>query len=196
MNPGNQVYCPLPLVSGAANMKTFLALFALAFATSTFAQSTPTPQAAAPGCGTDNIKFEVKSDKSQHPLLKPEPGKALIYFLQDDSYFENRPRPTSRFGLDGKWIGATQANSYFYFSVDPGEHHLCANWQNFLGVNVAVKSAATHFNAEQGGSYFFVVSDFYVQHQGPAFMKISQLDNDQAQLLMNRFAFSASHAKK
>jgi len=177
-------------------MKTFLAFFVLAFATSTFAQSNPTPQAAAPGCGTDNTKFEVKSDRSQHPFLKPDPGKALIYFLQDDSYFENRPRPTSRFGLDGKWIGATHANSYFYFSVAAGEHHLCANWQNFLAVKVAAKSAATHINAAPGDSYFFAVTDCYIEHQGPAFMKISQLDNEQAQLLMSRFAFSASHAKK
>ena len=55
-----------------------------------------------------------QNDK-QHPFAKPESGKALIYFLQDDPNFLSRPRPTTRFGLDGNWIGATQSNSYFIF---------------------------------------------------------------------------------
>ena len=103
-------------------MKILSSLLVLAFATSVHAQSSPPATAAAPGCGTDTTKFDVNSDKSRHPISKPEPGKALIYFLQDDSTFESRPRPTTRFGLDGAWIGATQSNSYFYVSVAPGEH--------------------------------------------------------------------------
>src|SRR5258707_8501086 len=98
-----------------ANMKPFLAFLVLASAGSCFAQSGPNaPAAAAPGCGTGNTKFDVQSNKSQHPFLKPDPGKALIYFLQDDTYFLSRPSPTTRFGLDGTWVGATQSNAYFY----------------------------------------------------------------------------------
>jgi hypothetical protein len=140
-------------------MKTLSALLLFVFAAPSFAQSAPADTAAAPGCGAENTKFDVKTDRSKHPLVKPEPGKALVYFLQDDSYFQSVPRPTTRFGLDGNWVGATQANANFYVYVDPGEHHLCADWQNFVGFDVAQKSAAVHFTAEAGGVYFFVIND-------------------------------------
>lgn len=140
-------------------MKTSIFFLLFAFATTAFAQSTPPETAVPRGCGAEDTKFDAKTDCEQHPLAKPEPGKALVYFLQDDSNFQSRPRPTTRFGLDGNWVGATQSNSYFYISVDPGEHHLCAGWQSFVGFNVAQKSAAAHFTAEAGGVYFFVVND-------------------------------------
>jgi hypothetical protein len=182
-------------------MKTLsaLLLFLFAFAATSFAQNAPTETAAPPGCGAENTKFDVKTDRSQHPFVKPEPGKALVYFLQDDSYFLSVPRPTTRFGLDGNWVGATQANSYFYASIDPGEHHLCAGWQSFVGFNVARKSAAAHFTTEAGHIYFFVVNDHAdsgAEHQRPAGMKLSPLDSDEAQLLMSKFGFSTSRVRK
>jgi hypothetical protein len=183
-------------VSGA-NMKTFLAFLFLIWASSSFAQSGATATtASAPGCGTANTKFEVQSSKSQHPFAKPDPGKALIYFLQDDTYFLSRPRPTTRFGLDGNWVGATQSNAYFYLTIDPGEHHLCAGWQSFVAVDAAQKSAAAHFSAEPGGIYFFIVRDHWNEKLGPAGMKFEALDSDEAQLLMSKFAFSTSRARK
>jgi hypothetical protein len=105
-------------------MKTFLVILLVTFASAAFAQSASPQTPGAPGCGSDNTKFDVTSDKSKHAFTQPDPGKALIYFLQDDSRFESRPRPTTRFGLNGKWIGATQAESYFYVSVDPGEDRI------------------------------------------------------------------------
>ena len=183
-------------------MKTLTALLFLAFATISSAQNARTETAAAPGCGAENTKFDVTTDRSKHPFVKPDPGKAIVYFLQDDSYFLSRPRPTTRFGLDGNWVGATQSNSYFYVSVDPGEHHLCAGWQSFVGFNVAQKSAAAHFTAEAGGVYFFVVNDRadaageHGEQQRPAGMKLSALDSDEGQLLMSKFGFSTSRVRK
>jgi hypothetical protein len=181
-------------------MKTLSAFLLLAFATTCSAQNAPTETAAAPGCGGEDTKFDVKTDRSKHPFVKPEPGKALVYFVQDDSYFQSVPRPTTRFGLDGNWVGATQANAYFYVSVDPGEHHLCAGWQSFVGFNVAKKSAAAHFTAEAGGVYFFIVNDHADsgndEHQRPAGMKLSAVDSDEAQLLMSKFGFSTSRVRK
>jgi hypothetical protein len=177
-------------------MKTYAAFLLLALASSSFAQSGPIATAAAPGCGTDNSKFDVQSNKSQHPFAKPDPGKALVYFLQDDSTFESRPRPTTRFGIDGACVGATQSNAYFYFAVDPGEHHLCAGWQSFVGLTTGAKSAAAHFTAEPGGSYFFIVRNRWNEKLGPAGMKFDPLDSAEAQLLMSKFTFSTSRAKK
>lgn len=58
--------------------------------------------ATGPRGGTDKVKFDVKTDRSQHPLAKPEPGKTVVSFLQDDSHFLSVPKPTTPFGLDGR----------------------------------------------------------------------------------------------
>jgi len=177
-------------------MKTVLAILLLSFPIASFAQTASVEQVATPGCGKDDVKFDVKTEKSQHPFAKPEPGKALVYFLQDDTDFLSSPRPTTRFGLDGTWIGATHSSSYFYVSVDPGVHHLCVGWQSFVGLTTGQRSAAAQFNADAGGIYFFVVRNHAMQEKVPAGMKLRALDPDEAQLLMSQYAFSTSRAKK
>jgi len=137
-------------------MKTVLAIFLLTCATLSRAQTAPVEQAAAPGCAKDDVKFEVKTDKRQHPFAKPDPGKAIVYFLQDDTEFLSVPRPTTRFSLDGAWIGATHTSSYFYVAVDPGQHHLCAGWQSFVGLTAGQKSAAAQFMLIPAESIFLL----------------------------------------
>jgi len=177
-------------------MKTLLAILVFFLGTTCFAQNSSTVPAAAPGCGNVNTKFNVETNESQHPFAKPDPGKALVYFLQDDTNFTSRPRPTTRFGLDGNWLGATHANSYFYVSVDPGEHHLCADWQSFVIIGANLTTAAAHFTAEPGGIYFFVAQNHGGEHQGPAGVALWPVDGDEAQILMSKFALATSRPKK
>ena len=177
-------------------MKTLLTLVLLTTCSAAVAQTPPVDQATAPGCGKVEIKFDVKTDASQHPFPKPDPGKALIFVLQDDTNFLSRPRPTTRFSLDGTWMGATHSSSYFYITIDPGEHHLCAEWQSFVGVTTGQTSAAAGFTAAPGGSYFFVVRNHAREENIPAGMKLRPLDPDEAQLLMSKYAISISRAKK
>ena len=162
-------------------MKLFYCfLLLLLFTIPAAGQSPSVEQAAAPGCGKENTKFDVQTTKSNHPILKPDAGKALVYFLQDDTDFVSRPRPSTRFGLDGAWIGATNSNSYFYVSVDPGEHHLCADWQSFVGFNTGHKTGAASFTATEGSSYFFLVKNRSNHDNFPASMKFELLDPDEA----------------
>jgi len=177
-------------------MKILLVVILSGFATSAFGQSAAPQTAVAPGCGDGSIKFDVKTNRSQHPFAKPDPGKALVYFLQDDSFFQSVPRPTTRFGLNGSWVGATNANAYFYVPVDPGEQHICAGWQSFVGFSTGDKNAAAHFTAEAGNSYFFVARNHFLREHGIASIKLEPVDSDEAQLLMTKFGFSTSHARK
>lgn len=164
-----------------------------------FAAISPTTLSAqgAPGCGVDNTKFDVSTEKAKQPIGQPDAGKALIVFLQDDDRFFSRPRPTTRFGLDGAWIGATTANSYFSIAVDPGEHHLCAKWQNFVGFTFGqgMDTAAAHFTAEAGGVYFFVARDRYNKNETPPEVKLLPLDSDEGQLLTGKFSQVTSRPK-
>lgn len=170
-------------------------LVVLLFATTALAQKNATLAASAPGCGAADIKFAVKTDKTQHPAAQAEKDKALIYFLEDDSSFESRPLPTTRLGVDGEWVGANHGDSYFYVSVDPGEHHLCASWQSFVGFGAHETSAATHFTAEPGQTYYFRVRNTWLREHGFTRVELTPLDSDEGQLLASRFAFSESQRK-
>ena len=170
-------------------MKTIL-LF-LILAGRALAQSDPGIAIAPGGCGDSKEKLAVKLDKKQHPLAKPDDGKALVYFVQDDTQFNAIDKPTVRAGIDGAWVGATHGNSYFYFSVDPGEHHLCSSWQ---GIGQERYVAATHFNAMVGEVYFFRVQDTWSSLMMTTDLK--RVNRDEGQLLASRFPFSTSRAKK
>lgn len=161
-----------------------------------------------PGCGPANIKFDVSTGKKQIPAPAPQAGKAFVYFLQDDLDFQGGIRPTTRFGIDGKWVGATHANSYFYVAVDPGEHDVCANWQSvhFPGSLVPKRStAAIHLTTEDGKTYYLRARDStktdhtggehdteYVTH---AQVVLASVEADEAQVLINSFSFSSFHQK-
>jgi hypothetical protein len=90
------------------------------------AQNNPSSSAGTPGCGDPKIKFDVKT-RNSGSVAKPDPGKATVYFIEDDKNFNSIPKPTTRLGIDGEWAGATHGNSYFSVSVNPGVHHLCAS---------------------------------------------------------------------
>jgi hypothetical protein len=152
----------------------------------------------APGCGADDVKFDVSTERTRQPIGKPGTGKVLIVFLQDDDQFGSRPRPTTRFGIDGTWIGATSANSYFSVAVEPGEHHLCAKWQNFVGFTfgAGMNTAAAHFTAEPGVVYFFLARDRYNEHDTSPEVKLMPLDSDEGQLLTGKLSLVTSRLKK
>jgi hypothetical protein len=45
-----------------------------------------------------NVSFDVKLDKSQHTLSRPEPGKATVYFFQgteSESWANQRKQHTT-----------------------------------------------------------------------------------------------------
>lgn len=183
--------------TGTATMiKTrFSVLAILLFTSLAFAQD-KSASAGAPGCGAPDTKFEVRSERGQHPA-KPEAGEALVYFIGDDSEFEMNPKPTTRIGVDGEWVGATHGNSYFYFSVDPGVHHLCASWQPALLLLKVQKTAEAHFTAEAGGAYYFEVKNTWWRDRGgTGIISLEPLDSDEGQLLANKFSFSSSQPKK
>jgi hypothetical protein len=173
-----------------------LILFILVFMlkTAAFAQDPAAISAAQAACGPKGVKFDVKDDDSQHTVGQPEAGKALVYVIQD----YGAPNCvggciTTKIGLDGAWIGANHRNSYFSFTVDPGEHHLCANWQSHLARLSQVVGLA-HVNAEAGKIYYFRTRVFAVA--GPTFFDIEPIDSDQGKLLVASFPLSISHPKK
>lgn len=176
------------------------------------AQNNPSNSVGTPGCGDAKIKFDVQTSKT-HPPAKPDAGKALVYFIEDDTNYTSVPKPTTRLGIDGEWAGATHGNSYLAVSVNPGVHHLCASWQNHvaggfvsvLGITAGGQgdqTAAVHFTAEPGSVYYFQVKNSLVpiagqpDNPGVPTIALTSLDSDEGQLQITKSKLSTSSPKK
>lgn len=167
-------------------MKTMAAILLLAcFA---LGQDKGAVPAAESACGPREMKFQVKADASRHPTPTPENGKALIYVVQEDSI-------SSRFGIDGKWVGANNGRTYFFVSIDPGEHHLCAIGQ--VGPRgIRTRASLRQLKAEAGATYYFephMVGE--TVYAVDAKFDLSQVDPDQGKALIARAKFSTSRPK-
>jgi hypothetical protein len=170
-------------------------LLFLALAGASFAQA---PTGDAPVCGPLDVRFDAQTEAGQPPA-QPEPGKALIYVIED---FKKAPgelgNPTIRIGLDGSWIGAMRANSYIFFSVDPGEHHLCTSWQSHLK-RLSSLASFSHLAAEAGNTYYFRARITYVSAGNAVAsmdLNLDSLDPDEGRFLVASNRMSNSHPVK
>jgi hypothetical protein len=173
-------------------------LFAIVLlVTTVHAQDQPAGVSEVPGCGDPGTKFTVNTASTQQSA-RPESGKALVYFIEDDSNFMSYPKPTTRAGVDGKWVGAAHGNSYFSFAVDPGIHHLCASWQSGVILGRSRKTAEAHFTAEAGGVYYFKVKNItYSAPNSTTFdVTLTSLDSDEGKYLASSYELVDPHLKK
>jgi hypothetical protein len=189
-------------------MKTpsLVVLFTLSIVVSGYAQGDmPAPKQdqawaarTAAGCGPSNAEFDVRTDNKQHPVSQPEPGKALVYFLHvesQDGGIINKGWVTSRVGIDGTWVGANHGKSYFFLSVDPGDHAACTDWQSSLKT-YSRQSAAVSFRAEAGRVYYIRTTIMEITRlQRTPGMKLDVIDGAEGQLLISSSALSTAHPK-
>jgi hypothetical protein len=166
---------------GGGVMKS--ALVVLLFVASAFGQTPSGPATSA--CGSKSDSFQVKLEKSQHTLAEPDPGRALVYFIQEKG--SDAFAVATKIGIDGAWVGANKNSSYFAVSVEPGERHVCANVQSYRGHPVGL----VHFTAEAGKVYYFdgrvvygATSDLYFFLGG--------VDSDQGKYLIDSLPLSVS----
>jgi hypothetical protein len=171
-------------------------------APSIFAQNPDQVPHAQPACGPPNVEFQIKMDNSRSLDFQAESGKALVYVAEDQK-FHAAKEVTARIGLDGVWVGATRGDSYIFFSVDPGEHHLCADWRSTL-LSDGRRVSLFGFTAEAGKVYYFRVRttggpssmlDRSALDQS-ASLDLDLINADEGKLLVSISPYSASHSKK
>jgi len=145
-------------------------------------------------CGTDQVRFDVDTQKAKPPSLVPPDGKAQIVLIENENYMIGALQyATVRFGLDGGWLGADRGSSYFFKSIEPGVHHLCASWQSArkrLKKNVDL----TSFTAEAGKTYFFQ-AEVNVESEYVVHFALSELNEDKGRFLINSFKTSTFRQK-
>jgi uncharacterized protein DUF2846 len=176
-------------------MKTLLAI--LLFASPLFAQDQAAAARAAAGCGPNEVKFSVKTDKEQHPTAQPEAGKAIVYVFGGEAVdlhglVIGKEFVTTRWGVDGTWVGAGYRNSYFFFTVAPGDHRLCAGRQAY-----SKPSAALSFTAEAGKTYYFRTRTRHSDHNESTHeTELEPVDPAEAQLLIADSPSTVFHQKE
>jgi hypothetical protein len=174
-------------------MKT--AVVILAFAISAFAQQPPPSAGLHVACGSLGATFKTATSAAQPPS-QPETGQALVYVVEDFPKFgEAIGAPTIKVGLDGNWVGATHGASYLFFTVDPGEHHLCINWQSSLGRLSKLVSFA-RLMAEPGKTYYFRSRAIYSSYASNMYLDLDAIDPDEGEYLVASSQLSSERAKK
>ncbi|MGD0683375.1 MAG: hypothetical protein ABR990_15155 [Terracidiphilus sp.] len=165
-----------------------IALVALLFAASAWAQGPSTEPTAA--CGPANVSFKVKLG-APNMLVQPYPGKAQVYFIHESGTPWEVGYPTTRYSVDGAWVGANHGDSYFSVSINPGEHHLCVNLQSSI---VNDRAEMAHLEAEAGKVYYYRTR--LVLSRSVELLELEPIDSDQGKYLIASFPLSVSTPKK
>lgn len=166
-------------------------LVVLLFASPVFAQDHAAAASAGGGCGPSQAQFDVKTNDKQHPVAQPESGKALVYAFED---MENGP--TMRVGLDGGWVGANKGKSYFFFSVDPGDHQLCTNWQSGVFKKTAKRIGSAITLEAEAGKVYYLRMQVYERSEHDRNVKLELVESAEGQFLISASSFSTSRPKK
>jgi hypothetical protein len=151
------------------------------------------PRLAA-ACGPAATSFKVELDRAQHGPVPPEAGHAQIYFIHEAGLPYERLTvgyPTTKYALDGSWVGAGHGDSWFAVAVAPGEHHVCATLQSSF-VDQRVELA--HFSVEAGKSYFFRTR--LVLSGTVELLELDPIDSDEGEYAFSIYPMATAHAKK
>lgn len=157
------------------------------------AQDASAIAAAQSACGAADVKFEAKVDAIHHPTPQSDADKALVYVVQDLGEFQCQTCALTRVGLDGAWVGANPGSSYFFFNVEPGDHHLCLNWQSVLQIRSRAFSLA-NFTAEAGHVYYFRSRIF--ESRTIYYFDLDPVNDDEGKFLVASTALSVWQPKK
>jgi len=187
-------------------MKAALAL--ILFATCAFTQAAAQDQsaiaAAESTCGPKTVNFDAKADPIQHPTPQPDADKTMVYVVEDlgqcpdcgyagTNFITDVSDAVVKVGMDGSWVGAGRGASYLFFSTEPGDHHLCINWQSHLRSRSRALAFA-NLSAEAGHTYYFRARLF--PGHGDYSLDLDATNADEGKFLVASSAHSVSNPKK
>lgn len=165
-------------------MKILATLLASALVCSAAFSQDAAVAAATAACGPANDHLKVTAENAKGLLSQPEPGKALVYVIEDDGIINNiiGGGITWRVGVDGAWVaGINRHSPYTSFSLTPGEHHLCVNWQSSLKYRAKATNLAL-LRAEADKTYYYRLRKW--DTQAAVYVDLLPVDSDQGKLLI------------
>jgi hypothetical protein len=102
------------------------------------------------GCG--NTPLAKPGADTLAKLMKPVPDKAVIYVFRNEP--DSAPWPI-RVTLDGKDMGESRANTYFRWTVDPGEHMILSYTENVAGLLINTEPGRIYYVWQETKMGFF-----------------------------------------
>jgi hypothetical protein len=149
------------------------------------------------GCGDDAVKFDAKQENDNPGLPALADGKALIVFVESMPN-EMRVQSTTRFGVDGAWVGANKGDSYFTVTVEPGEHNLCASMQSAPSRMKKTFTQMASLTAEAGKVYYFEAAVNVIEGHNAAMesFDFAQLSEKEGKYRVKAWKFATSKPKK
>lgn len=123
-------------------------IFVLAFAISTFSQTPEQTNESlkrelrVKACGTESANFSAQTDKKQRPMPDALADKALIYVLRSTMIGY---KIHSKLAVNGNWVGVNRGKTYFYFTLDPGEHFFCSESENQSYLAMTVEAGKIYY---------------------------------------------------
>lgn len=163
---------------------------------------------AEAACGDSHVRFKVKRIKGRSDVPAPSPGSARVVVLESglgyaDEYFvpkgKSMPRnytklpqaltPTVRMGMDGRWMGALRGNDFIAFTIQPGEHHFCVQFQNpgNAGTSSTLPMAfLSGMKADAGQTYYFQISYMMIDDFTKWGLELQPLQEYAGRLILSR----------
>jgi hypothetical protein len=164
---------------------------------------------AEAACGDPAVRFNVKRIKGPSDVPAPSAGFARLVVLEQgfgwygDEYFvpkgKSRPKhynklpqrltPTVRVGMDGQWMGALRGNDFITFTVPPGEHHLCVQFQNPENADTSSTlpmAFLSGMRADAGRTYYFQISYMMIHNLDKWGLELQPLQEYSGRLILSR----------
>jgi hypothetical protein len=173
----------------------FSACLLLALAVNASHAQLPGLNVYAAACGSTQANFTVKHKPATSDPTQPPPGKALVYIVEMMPDLAIYTRKVN-IGLDGAWIGATDASTHISFTIDPGPHHLCAVYQGKVaGMDEEGRILLLHLNAQAGHVYYLRYHGMFLKDT-PGIAFFEPVDEDEGPFLVQRTEQATSTLKK
>ncbi len=177
---------------------TVALLAGLFAAASAVGQDAAAMKAATAACGPVKEKFAVS--KQAGPMGAPDgtagaadSGQARVVIAQPGNPVGFTSQ-TFRVGIDGAWAGAVAGSSWQAFTVAPGEHHVCVNWESHWEI-LSEKYAMANLSAEAGKTYYLQLTITGAQGAITSF-NLVPVDVDEGKYLMASLPGAVSHRSK
>ncbi len=176
-------------------MKAIILLVVLTSAA--LAQNDAAIARAKAACGPDNVMFDMKTNDDADAVAQPATGKALVYVIGEgpNGFACRGCGIVARVGVNGAWVGAINGASHLSFPVDPGDQHLCVNWQSvFSGRSGYV--ALGNLNAEAGKVYYFRMRVLIQGEKAATLLDLDPLNSDEGKYMVATSKLATSTVKK
>jgi hypothetical protein len=145
-------------------------------------------------CGADNPSFATRKDPADPAAAQPHPEQALVYVIEQ---MPSAPFISTkvRVGIDGKWVGVTEPQTYMTFLLEPGVHHLCTHYQGQLALGEEGGTILHRLNLEAGKIYYILYRGLFIKDSGEVAF-LDQVDADEGRMLLQMSDHVTSNPKK